>query len=308
MNKNNNTLKIKNKSGKNKSKNNKPIKNFKKNTCSPMSKKNYTCYNDKSLSNMKILWNRRHPDSKIDSNNPKEIWNRLKQTMNNVCNNEKCWLKHLFMDNNLTSDLTLYTFAPSAPEKWIENPNEWLNSNDIIKVMKQYEHKYDDFEFIGPTPIDFDTVINGVCVWPELCKFELIKQIKKNKTKIGIIFNLDKHDMSGSHWLTLFIDIFKQKILFFNSTGDEPTPEIKALIDRIMKQAESIISIKLEFEYLENKKNHQRENTECGIYCLYCITELLEKNKEPEYFLTHRIPDKKMEELRYKYFNKYDGE
>jgi len=308
MNKNNNTLKIKNKSGKNKSKNNKSIKNFKKNTCSPMSKKNYTCYNDKSLSNMKVLWNRRHPDSKIDSNNPKEIWNSLKQTMNNVCNNEKCWLKQLFMDNNLTSDLTLYTFAPSAPEKWIENPNEWLNNNDIIIVMKQYEHKYDDFEFIGPTPIDFDTVINGVCVWPELCKFELIKQIKKNKTKIGIIFNLDKHDMSGSHWLTLFIDIFKQKILFFNSTGDEPTPEIKALIDRIMKQAESIKSIKLEFEYLENKKNHQRENTECGIYCLYCITELLEKNKEPEYFLTHRIPDKKMEELRYKYFNKYDDE
>ena len=305
MNKNNRTLKIKNKSGKTKPKNNKSNKNYKKNSCSPMSKKNYTCYNDKSLSNMKNLWNKRHPDSKIESDNPKEIWNHLKASMNNVCNNEKCWLKQQFMDNNLTSDLTLYTFAPSAPEKWLENPNEWLNSNDIIKVMKQYEHKYDDFDFIGPTPIDFDTLVNGVCVWPELCNFDLIKQIKKNKTKIGIIFNLDKHDMGGSHWLTLYVDVSKKFILFFNSTGEEPTPEIKALIDRINEQAKSI---NLEFEYLENKKNHQRENTECGIYCLYCITELLENNKQPEYFLTHRIPDKKMEELRYKYFNKYNNE
>ena len=50
MNKNNRTLKIKNKSGKNKTKVHKSNKNYKKNTSSPMSKKNYTCYNDKSLS------------------------------------------------------------------------------------------------------------------------------------------------------------------------------------------------------------------------------------------------------------------
>jgi len=52
-----------------------------------------------------------------------------------------------------------------------------------------------------------------------------------------------------------------------------------------------------------NTKNHQRENTECGIYCLYCISELLTENKRPEHFLSHRISDKDMEELRYKFFN-----
>tara|TARA_B100000965_G_scaffold384925_1_gene385642 strand:+ start:34 stop:954 length:921 start_codon:yes stop_codon:yes gene_type:complete len=305
MNKNTRTLKIKDKSGKNKPTHHKSIKKFKKNTCSPLSNNKFTCYNDKSLSNMKMLWNKRRPDSKIESNNPKEIWNHLKESMKNVCNNEQCWLKQQFMDNNLTTDLTLYTFAPDAPEKWLKNPNEWLNSNDIIKVMKQYEHKHDNFDFIGPTPIDFDEVINGICVWPELCKFNLIKQIKKNKTKIGVIFNLDKHDMGGSHWLTLYVDVKKKIILFFNSTGEKPTTEVKALIERIITQAKSI---NLDFEYLENKKNHQRKNTECGIYCLYCITELLENNKEPEYFLTHRIPDKKMEELRYTFFNEYNND
>ena len=51
-----------------------------------------------------------------------------------------------------------------------------------------------------------------------------------------------------------------------------------------------------------NTKSHQRENTECGIYCLYCISELLSGNKEPQDFLTKRISDDDMEALRYKFF------
>ena len=54
---------------------------------------------------------------------------------------------------------------------------------------------------------------NGKCVWEELCKFELEKQIEKGKNKIGIIFNLDKHYQSGSHWVSLFIDI--EIMIFF---------------------------------------------------------------------------------------------
>lgn len=304
MNTKNTTRKIKDKTIKKTPRQNKSIKKFKKRTCGPLTNNKFSCYDDKSLEKIKNLWNRRHPDSKIETNNPKEIWTHLKDSMSNVCNNEQCWLKQQFMDNNVTSDLMLYTFAPTAPEKWIENPNEWLNTNDIIKVMKQYEHRIDDYKFIGPTPIDFDTVVDGVCVWPEICNFDLVKQIKK-KTKFAFIFNLDKHYMSGSHWLTLYVDVNKRYILFFNSTGDEPTSEIKALIKRIQEQGKTI---NLDFKYLENKKEHQQKNTECGIYCLYCITELLEDNIEPEFFLTHRIPDKKMEDLRYKFYNEYNDE
>ena len=171
--------------------------------------------------------------------------------------------------------------------------------------MQQYEHKHNNFDFIGPSPIDVDTVIDNVCVWPEICNFDLIKPIKKNTTKIGLIFNLDKHNIIVSHCLTQFLNVNNKYILFFNSTGEKPTPEVSKLIDRIQEQCKSI---NLDIKYLENKKNHQRENTECGIYCLYCISELLENNKEPEYFLTHRIPDKKMEDLRYHYFNKYNND
>jgi hypothetical protein len=273
---------------------------FKRVTCSPSSNKDYTCYDGKSLIKMKVQWNNRHPDDKILSNDEREIWNVLKDKMSDVCNNEQCWLKQKFMENNLSSDLTTYTFAPKAPNKWIENPNEWLNSTDITRVMKQYENKYDDFEFIGPSPIDFDSKDGNQCVWPEICNFKLENMIRKDKKKIGFIFNLDPHYKGGSHWLSMFVDIKDKYILFFNSTGDGPGKETSALIERIISQGKNM---GIKFKKHVNTKDHQRENTECGIYCLYCISELLSGNKDPEHFLTKRISDDDMEALRYKFFS-----
>ena len=278
---------------------NKKTEKFNKVTCSPSSKKDYTCYDSKSLHHIKTEWNNRHRDDKIVSNDERQIWNSLKDKMSEVCNNEQCWLKQKFMENNLSNDLTIYTFAPKAPKKWIENPNEWLNSTDITKVMQQYEKEYDDFEFIGPSPIDFDSEDGDDCVWPKICNFDIADMIRREKKKTGFIFNLDPHYKGGSHWLTMFLNIKDKYLLFFNSTGDGPGKETSALIERIMTQAENMgMNLKKHI----NTKNHQRENTECGIYCLYCISELLSGNKEPQDFLTKRISDDDMEALRYKFF------
>ena len=43
------------------------------------------------------------------------------------------------------------------------------------------------------------------------------------------------------------------------------------------------------------------------MYSLYFIIELLDNKKTPEYFLTNRIADSKMEELRKHYFNESDN-
>tara|TARA_B100000780_G_scaffold93687_1_gene65158 strand:- start:135 stop:926 length:792 start_codon:yes stop_codon:yes gene_type:complete len=249
---------------------------------------------------MKAEWNNRHRDDKIESTDERQIWNSLKDKMSEVCNNEQCWLKQKFMENNLSTDLTIYTFAPKAPKKWIDNPTEWLNSTDITKVMKQYEKEYDDFEFIGPSPIDFDSKDDGDCIWPKICNFDIADMIRRDKKKTGFIFNLDPHDKGGSHWLTMFLNIKDKYLLFFNSTGDGPGKETSALIERIMTQADNMgMNLKKHI----NTKNHQRENTECGIYCLYCISELVSGNKEPEHFLTKRISDNDMVKLRYKFFS-----
>lgn len=264
--------------------------------------KDYTCYSSSSLEYMKEYWNKRHPDLLINTNNPKEIWKLLKKNMNNVCDRESCWLKQNFIKNNLTRELTQSTFAPESPSTWKRNKNQWLTSLDIDRVMKQYEDAYKCFEFIGPSPIDFDSHQKyNECVWEELCKFDLSNYINKGKTKIGIIFNTDPHYKEGSHWISLFINIKDNYIFYFDSNGDDIPKEIKKLIERIKSQA---TQLGIHFKTMDNYQiEHQNGNSECGMYSLYFIIQLLTENKPPNYFLNERIKDEEMEKLRNKYFN-----
>ena len=69
---------------------------LKKINCSPKPKgemNEFTCYTNKSLYKLRDLWNERHPDAKINSNNSKEIHSLLTKKLEKVCNTESCWLK-----------------------------------------------------------------------------------------------------------------------------------------------------------------------------------------------------------------------
>ena len=284
-------------------KKNQSKKEFKSLNCSPSSSyssKKYTCYTSNSLNKLKELWNIRHNDNKINTNDPREIWDHFKTNMEDVCDSEKCWLSQKFAENNLDNELKHYTFAPSSPKKWEKNPNEWLSSIDLTKVMKQYEKKYPNFAFLGPSPIDFDKKLHyGECVWNELCNFNLRNHIIKNKNKIGIIFNTDTHDQDGSHWVCLFIDLNKNNIYYFDSNNSRISKEVREFIKRIQQQAEEF-DIKL--KYSENKIKHQKTTSECGMYVLYVIIQLLLDKATIEDF-NKRISDEEVEKLRKVYFN-----
>ena len=154
--------------------------------CSPKPKgemNEFSCYTNKSLYKLRDLWNARHPDVKIKTSSPKEIHLLISEKLSGVCNKESCWLKQKDKFGILESDLA-DSFAPESPNEWKKNPNEWLSSVDIMDVMKQYETAYKCFDFIGPSPIDFDTKkLYGECVWDELCNFSVEEQIKMEKPK-----------------------------------------------------------------------------------------------------------------------------
>ena len=191
--------------------------------CAPRKKghKKQTCYSNQSLFKIRDIWNMRHPDVRIDSNKPDKIWNFLKFYMKDECKRESCWIKQTFIKDKLNAELKHFTFAPMPPKSWKKKPREWLTSVDILKVMRQYEKIHPDFYFIGPSPINYDEhIAHGECVWEELCKFNLEKQIKRGKYKIGIIFNTDPHYKEGSHWVALYIDIKKGEIYYFDSYGE----------------------------------------------------------------------------------------
>ena len=273
---------------------------FKKLTCNSAKKsKKYTCYTNSSLHKLKDLWNKRHPEQRINTNNSIAIWKQLKYHLSNVCNNEKCWLKQQFVKFNLDNKLRNHTFAPVTPKSWKKNPREWLSSLDLLKVMKQYEKIHKDFAFIGPSPIDYDTrKMFGMCVWNDLCNFNLNTYISKKITKIGIIFNLDPHYKGGSHWVCLFIDLNKKFVFYFDSNGAKIPRQIKKCANMIMKQSTTPL------KFVESHPlRHQSYNTECGIYVLYVITSLVKETKPHSYFMKNRIKDIEMFKLRKKYFN-----
>jgi len=274
--------------------------------CSPKEKNkmnNFSCYTDESLYKLRNLWNSRHPDEMIITNEPKEIWNRLNNYMKNVCNKESCWLKQNFTLGKVDQELK-ESFAPESPPEWKSNPNEWLSSIDIIKVMKQYEKAYKCFEFIGPSPIDYDKKkLYGECVWDELCHFNLADQINKGKTKIGIIFNLDPHYKSGSHWVSIFINLKKKQIFYFDSAGDPIPKQILKFVNKLMEQG-NMISPKVICEFDQNHPvEHQYGNTECGVYSIFFIVHMLEDKITSHYLKTHILKDEYMQKFRKVFFN-----
>ena len=284
------------KRGKNKTK-----KSFKADQCAPRNKFYFTCYSTDALFKLKDKWNLRHEDNKIESNDPQTIWKKLKYFMKNTCFRESCWLRQNFIKYKLDDELLHYTFAPKYPNEWKRKPNEWLSSEDILNVMHQYEKKFRNFEFMGPSPVDYNLKkYHGECVWDELCKFNLTNALKNNKKNVGIIFNLDKHYQSGSHWVAVFLSMDKKEIYYFDSYGDKPPSNILRFIKGIQKQGENL---GLKIKYLYNNNRHQYGNSECGMYCLYFIISMLQYGGNFQHFLETKIPDKEVMDLRKVYFN-----
>ena len=169
--------------------------------------------------------------------------------------------------------------------------------------MKQYTHIYKCFRFIGPTPIDYDALENNVCVTNELCNFSLAHQIHDGKFKIGIIFNTDPHTKGGEHWISMFINIKKGFIFFFDSAGNKIPPRIYPLVEKIIEQGRHLAT-PIEFKFDQNYPNeHQYSSTECGMYSLYFIIHMLEDKLTQKYLKTHVITDDYIEKFRKVYFN-----
>ena len=159
-------------------------KKFRQLNCSPNAKLEYTCYTPFLLGKLKKEWNTKYSTKKIKSNDPRKIWDKLKINLSDKCSTERCWLNQEFMHNKTDNRFNKQTFAPNAPSSWKKNPTEWLNSDDINKVMRQYEYVYPNFRFIGPSPIDFNKKkLFGQCVWNDLCTFNLSSYIKKGINK-----------------------------------------------------------------------------------------------------------------------------
>ena len=250
-------------------------------------------------------WNDFYENDKInfrENDTLQTLWTNLDNKLKNICNDEFCWTKQQFMKNN--DKEILDEFRPEMPLNWKSNKNEWLNTLNIEAVMKQYEKKYDDFIFIGPVPIDFDTELHpGNCVINELCKINLNKLIRNGKKKLGVIFNLDPHDKPGSHWVSMYADFDKlNDIYYFDSYGIKEPTEVTKLMERLKEQNDNINRVNTNL--YTNNVRHQFKNSECGVYSMNFILKLLEGNTYRD-IKNNIIKDEDMELNRSKLYIKY---
>jgi len=286
---------------------NKPRKKTRKNSknmskCNPKNNNNASCFSKNALLKIINKWNEKNNNKIIFSNSDSVeiLWNLLNKKLQNLCNDELCWSKLPFI-KELNDEEIKHAFRPKMPKSWYKNTREWLSTTDINNVLKQYQQKYSDFKYIGAIPIDFDNKDSfGSCIVNEMCSLNINSIKRKNIKRIGVVFNLDKHDEPGSHWVALFIDLNKNNIYFFDSYGIKPPKEVRILMNRLKSQAKNN-NQKIKLFY--NNIRHQYKNSECGVYSINFIVKLLEGHDYNE-LIKNKIDDDTMNTFRNKFFIK----
>jgi len=262
--------------------------------CSPshdiVYQKTGTCFTKEALIEMAKAYNKEYEDNinyhPIQLNTDKAtLWNNLKARFYNICEDrESCW------SNALTTSKTenvLKSLKPKKPHEWNLNPYEWLSNHDIQGVLEQYENKYIDFEFLGVFPINFSKrTYSGICISEQICNINLLKLIKKGKTKIGAVFNLSPTYKQGSHWVSLYAELEPNNsnygIYYYDSAGVQPPKRILKLMKTMYKQLYGIHKLiysktSKKPELKINNIRHQFKNTECGMFSINFIIRCLEK-------------------------------
>ncbi len=206
---------------------------------------------------------------------------------------QKEWIKHKYTDflKDDTKDyLENNIFRPDGPQ----GKFEWLSTLDINQVLAQYESKYPDFKFLGAVPIDF----NDLDYYP-FKKMDFSEFKKEGIKRLGVIFNLDEHDKSGSHWVSLFADLDKGQVYFSDSYATQPEVRIRNFMNRIKDYLNSVGIEKPDIRY--NKTQHQRGNSECGVFSINFILRLL-KGKSFDHITRKRLTDEQVNKCRNIYF------
>lgn len=208
--------------------------------------------------------------------------------------NQHDWIKHKsteFMKEDIKDELEHNTFRPDGPQ----GKFEWLSTFDINFALAQYETKYEEFKFLGAVPIDFAELDNL-----PFKKLNFDDLYSNGKKRVGVIFNLDEHYKGGSHWVSLFTDLEKGQVYFSDSFGIQPEKRIVAFIRKIEEYLKKERGIS-EPDIRYNKTQHQKGNSECGVYSINFILRLL-KGKTFDHITRKRVTDEKVNKCRMIYF------
>ena len=209
---------------------------------------------------------------------------------------EHRFLKKLPISKEEKRELQKKCLRPPAPAAWKKDPDMWLDSINIADVMNQYEVAFPNFDFMGPFPIDFAAPDpyegKNKCLMNEICEFRVKSAIENKKDMLGVIYNLDPHYKSGSHWVATFVDLKRNRCMYFDSYGMKPPKQIHTFMTWVSRQDSS-----KKMQLMYSSRRIQFKNSECGVYCLYFLIRMIYGDEFVDF--TRATPDdKEMLKLR----------
>lgn len=282
--------------------------------CSPAGLDNLkdhgTCMSHEALKELCSSYNRIHVHNNangngkpinVDNADVSSLYESLKAAMADKCPidevskaHELCWIQSLggMSQNKEASKCVM----PPKPKDWKKSPRKWLNNYDIQHILSRFEGDKDyPYKLIGVVPIDFQGKdSSGNVLYPELRDFDIKKYVGKYRF-LGLVTNLDTHDGPGTHWTSTFICIDPSLPCFgayyYDSTFSTRAelqrvpPEIRKFFKLLKKQAKDIPNNtpKNVFKNVFYRLNHQKGNTECGMfsifYQVYWLRNLIKNSK-----------------------------
>lgn len=183
------------------------------------------------------------------------------------------------------------SFRPIKPDEWESNDREWLSTDDIAMVMKQYEGAHTDFEFVGVFPINFAESYGRACVSPRICDVPALmdRLVYAGKTQFGIVFNLDRHDQGGSHWVAMYGSMDPGRraygIYYYDSVAVPPKKEFRNFMTQLQAHVHKHIRPQSERHFCKqfNKHRRQYKNTECGVFCMVFLINSIERGSHAHF-------------------------
>lgn len=215
-------------------------------------------------------------------------------------------------DRELSKKLNIPDLVrPRMPKEWRSDPRMWLSDLDIDSAMRQYERLVPDFVYLGTMPVDFsEKTRSGACV--RVCSSKPFRAVTKNNKLGATVINLDVHTGKGSHWVALALDCRARgeppKLMYYDSTGSRPPDRwLRAesgkspyahILAAIPKRSHRMYVAK---NASYNRKCHQRQNTECGMFAMMFVDALI-SGKTFSQHCSRSLTDKDAFENRSKFF------
>lgn len=246
-----------------------------------------------------------NPKKKIGlSLSKKRLYNVIRERLSDTCDDEYCFIEQGFVADEHKRELES-SFRPKKPREWYKNKRTWLNTFDILHVMKQYEALHKNFTFYGVFPMDFQKNYpsSTQCIGSSLCTFHISDLFKRKKEQFAFVLNLDHHNQSGSHWVSVYGNLNPNKnnfgIYYYDSVSNEPTKEVRQFFTQVATQVKEYFqeNISKKFTIKFNTVQKQFKNTECGVFSMVFITQML-KYIDFDYICKFMKKDDQMNDIR----------